>query len=679
MKAIPAILLAASVLIIACSGIENQPATPETAYFDATGGEHTYSNGLTLVVPPGALTGRVDISIRDLNPDEKNSLLSIRAMDRTDLLFAFEAEPDGLVFASSATIIIPVENLPEAIIPMITKFHLNNRSASVADVSYILDTDNGSVELKVDHFSGYSGEIIDEIHRNECAEVSTSCRCGRIEVTQIDNDYSCSVDDCQVIYSENRVKFLDCPNQPEESSIFEEVSSGCAPELSLQVAKIYLKKGEQIEISALVRLGCAAGLEGKNVAFTVTGPGTINPDNDLTDNQGLAATTLTAGNDEGKITITAQSTITWNTKRINVNGVDLVREQKTETVTASIDIYVIEKPVLDLVADENTIYTNDVAFITATITQGNSPLAGQAVSFSLTGPADLSPVSATTTGSGSATTMLSSHDTEGTATVTARSDVIVMLASGQEAIIPISATVNVVIAEESDLDGSVWRFEYIAETTTQYSPLGCDDIYVSSDCSCNGNASGATHEEKDYQRVTGEFTISRTASYAYTLVFSNVSGFYQINRPASSYSTTCPLGGGLGGPGCACEDPGHTRTDSHGEDGVNESRTFFWSNPGEDKIEAYVYADDNTISINCSEPPDQNLIDLRSWYSQSSTCSCLGWDGTKNYHTWPSWGFSDWRMEWIKLQNSSWSETDQYGNWSANYTYTLECITNCDD
>jgi hypothetical protein len=69
------------ILFIGCekpfdSGDDNT-VNEENVYFDANGGEHTYSNGITRMVPPGALTEGRYIYIRDLRTDETTSLLTI--------------------------------------------------------------------------------------------------------------------------------------------------------------------------------------------------------------------------------------------------------------------------------------------------------------------------------------------------------------------------------------------------------------------------------------------------------------------------------------------------------------------------------------------------------------------------------------------------------------------------
>jgi hypothetical protein len=253
-----------------------------------------------------------------------------------------------------------------------------------------------------------------------------------------------------------------------------------------------------------------------------------------------------------------------------------------------------------------------------------------------------------------------------------------MLSTGEEIMLPVNDSVSVVISEEDDLGGSVWQFESIVETTTLFNPQGCEDVYVRADCTCTGDYTGITHTETNYQTVTGQFTVSSNGSFR-TISFSNVSGSFQVHYPSSEYSKTCPLGGGLGVPGCACTDPNFIRIDSWGVDEVNQSISFSSPTPGEDEFYAYVISPENTLSIDFYGPPEpEPLVEMRSWYSVYSDCSCIGWDGQKSYDDRPAWGFNNWSWEG-NLQNGQWTEVEQWYNSEITYTFSLVCISNCDN
>jgi hypothetical protein len=178
--------------------------------------------------------------------------------------------------------------------------------------------------------------------------------------------------------------------------------------------------------------------------------------------------------------------------------------------------------------------------------------------------------------------------------------------------------------------------------------------------------------------VTGQFTVSSNGSFR-TISFSNVSGSFQVHYPSSEYSKTCPLGGGLGVPGCACTDPNFIRIDSWGVDEVNQSISFSSPTPGEDEFYAYVISPENTLSIDFYGPPEpEPLVEMRSWYSVYSDCSCIGWDGQKSYDDRPAWGFNNWSWEG-NLQNGQWTEVEQWYNSEITYTFSLVCISNCDN
>ncbi len=426
--------------------------------FDAGGGEHTYKNGITLRVPPGALTEKRRIAIKKLDADEMAALMRIRNVAGEKILFAFKG-PDDLTFALPATLTVPVEQLPRSSIPMIMHFDLSKGFASVANVSYALDVNDDTLALSVHHFSGYEAEIEDEIHRNECTDATnTTCRCGDIEVSQSDNAYSCSIANCQVLYSENSVKFLECLDAPEESSIFEEVSPGCVPNLTVESEKPYIEPGERSEITAKARLGCAAPLEAQIVTFAANGPGTIGVISDSTDTQGIAETTLTAGNQEGTVDVTADSHLTFYRKRIQVNGQELLSEQESADLADQVSVYVVEGPVLEVSAADATMAPNDTTTVTATVSDDGIPLEDQIVSFAVSGPADVSPPSSSTSSSGQAVTTLAAHDASGVANVSAHAEIPIVLPNGEQVLFPVDGSASVTVAQPCDEAAELYAY-----------------------------------------------------------------------------------------------------------------------------------------------------------------------------------------------------------------------------
>ncbi|MBN1697046.1 MAG: hypothetical protein JW881_06005 [Spirochaetales bacterium] len=652
----------------------------ETAYFDASGGEYTYANGISLYVPPGALSDGKDIYIRDIKNDEKTVLLDIRAVTEQDILFAFMGGPDDIQFAIPAIVTVPVRNLLRDTVPLVHTFDIESRKASVADISYRTKPADETITLSIDHFSGYEGEIVDEIKRNECTDPSnTTCRCGQIEVSQTDINYSCSRLDCQVVYSENIVRFLDCPGIPEESSIFEEVSSGCTPELVMEVDKVYIEPGEQCAVTARIKLGCAVPVNTATIVFSAAGPGTLSPRTGSTDSMGEVHTEVTATGEEGKIVVTAETDFTYSVKRINVNGQDLVNEQRTVHLSESINVYVVVRPVLTLDALDRTISTNDSTIIMASLLYHETPVQGERIYFSVNGPASIDPSSFVTLEDGTAFTFLESRNVEGTAVITARSDVAVMLPGGEMVIYPVSESVDVLIKEEDDLDGTVWQFESVKEISTRFNPQGCEDVYIRPDCTCDGDYTGIMQTETIFQVITGTFSLSRTYGNLYTITVSNVSGSMHVTYPSSQYTETCPLGGGFGVPGCACIDPDFIRIDAWGVDAVNETITFSSPLPAEDEIEMYATVSDNMLWLYFKAPPEpEPSIEYRSWSSRYSDCECIEWTGERNYSSRAGWGFYSFSWEGA-IENGGWTETDTSYETEEVHTFSLECTTGCAD
>ena len=144
------------IIILLVSGCcifkKHKTPTDESVYFDSEGGEHTFSNGITLKIPPGALTEERNISIKNLTEDEVSALLNYRNVPEEEILFAFKTFPDNIEFESPVSISIPVSGLTTTMMPLIMQINFSENSVSVANVSYIVDSENKTIELSVNHF-----------------------------------------------------------------------------------------------------------------------------------------------------------------------------------------------------------------------------------------------------------------------------------------------------------------------------------------------------------------------------------------------------------------------------------------------------------------------------------------------------------------------------------------------
>jgi hypothetical protein len=110
------------------------------------------------------------------------------------------------------------------------------------------------------------------------------------------------------------ITFLDCPGTPPEESVMREVSEGCRPNFHLTAGSTVVATGGQTQVSAHVDLGCEP-MDGQSVDFSLSNIAlaSLNPTYATTNSDGVAHTTFIAGNDEGVVTVTARSTISYYT------------------------------------------------------------------------------------------------------------------------------------------------------------------------------------------------------------------------------------------------------------------------------------------------------------------------------------------------------------------------------
>jgi len=289
---------------------------PSEGFVDVTvspgGGTYDLSNGFTVIVPAGAVAVDTTLGIRRLTVEELTPIFDIRGVPTDRILGGFEGRPDGLTFSQPINIIMPADIEPGEV-PLAHGVNLADVTYSPIETALTGDPDAGTVEVTVSHFSQLSVEQIEELKRGSEGCTASPCRCGRIEVRQSEIDLYCQSGDCVKNESKLSMRFLDCDGQPVEESYLREMSAGCVPDMTLTAGSSTLSTGGSTGVTAYVTVACGTGEEDQRVDFTVSGPATVSPAFATTDAEGNAGTTLTAGEEEGTATVTADATISWST------------------------------------------------------------------------------------------------------------------------------------------------------------------------------------------------------------------------------------------------------------------------------------------------------------------------------------------------------------------------------
>ncbi|HOX44492.1 MAG TPA: hypothetical protein PK668_12890 [Myxococcota bacterium] len=466
-----ALLLLGALWLAACDGVGDGR---EWITITQAGLEHVFGNGVTLRVPAGAVDEDTRFYLRTLAPEEIAFFTQARGLEPQALLFALEGT-DGVTFVEDVTLIVPAPNLAAGDVPIVHTLDLAQRTFSQQRAAVVVQPEAGTLEFRVGHFCGLTAEAKAELKRaaEECTNPATACRCKEIEVLQEDFAGSCSQGDCQVIRSQGSVRFLGCPNTPTESYLFEEVSSGCATGLTLTPGRAVLEPGGQTAVVAQATIGCAP-LGDQAVQFSVAGPGTIDTLDARTDAGGEARTTLTAGQEQGLVTVAVEADLVYYAARIVIQGQVQKEERRTDHLLKSADVVVVAVPVLELAAARATMRTDESVALEAAVRADGQLLADQTVTFRVSGPARVDPASATTSADAPARATLTAQG-EGTATVTASCTVRVRLPTGRDQEVVLEQQLEVRISDEQAVE--TWSGSYHADTLGKFAMNSADIEY----------------------------------------------------------------------------------------------------------------------------------------------------------------------------------------------------------
>lgn len=343
---VPMLITAIITVFIKCS--EDSPSEPSNENMitiTSEGGEYTTEEGIIIRVPAGAVDKETDILVKSVNEEQVKPIFDSRRVPVDNLLACFEGSPDGIVFNKPIQISLNV-NLEPGDVPIVHEVDLKSGVYMPAEVITRVDPDQDTMMISLKHFSSYTVENMDEFKpfvSEECIE--TPCRCGDLEIIQADKDYLCNNAECTVTETKLKITYLDCPQQPVEEYFLREVSDGCELNLSLTATSHKVRPGGETKVLAYLYLGCAP-MAKRSVDFSLSSsiPATLNPTYNSTDEDGVASTTLTAGDQEGVVTVNARSTQSYYTYTIYVRAGGEEEEVNgpmiTEELKQSIDIQI---------------------------------------------------------------------------------------------------------------------------------------------------------------------------------------------------------------------------------------------------------------------------------------------------------------------------------------------------
>lgn len=308
-----------------------------TFIVDVNGGEFLLNQGIRVIVPANALNTPTTITISNLDYNSYSNQYE-DPIEVAEFLNSFKGEPNGLIFNKPVKFIFPEVSIPSGSIPILKTFDEEDNYFVLPKSELTYDPVSRNLEITIYHFSTKLTQAVDQYKSEECT--SNPCRCGKIKVVQNDDYQICDNGSCQVIESTVSVTFVDCDNKTEES-VFREVTPGCRPQMTLTPEKSTVYKSESTQVEALVQLSCVP-IEEQSVDFVHDLLGVVNPDYSVTDEEGKARTSFTAGNSIGFSTVTANTTVSYYAYSITAEGETYNGPLKTLTNSATADIEIID-------------------------------------------------------------------------------------------------------------------------------------------------------------------------------------------------------------------------------------------------------------------------------------------------------------------------------------------------
>jgi hypothetical protein len=340
------------------------PVETDTLMISTQGGTYTFPEGIVMKVPAGAIESDMRVFLEYVDTVEVLPILRRRGVTKEEFLACLRCYPDGIEFDQPVEVLLSAD-LEPGDIPFVSYMNIFSGKTKPEVTTILCDPENNTIAIELSHFSDFAVELVTEFKKlsEECQ--TKPCRCIKYKVTQKDSDFTCSEGKCQITESDIEVTFPECENQAVEKNFVLEISEGCIPELHLTAGSQIVSPGGQTQISAKAMIGCKP-LESQSVDFYLSGqlPATLNPTYGLTNADGNIPTTFTAGNEEGLVTVTARSTVSYYEYIRLARSTDYYETNygpmKTESVSQQIPILIDDGDIKGTITFETVMFSSDI-------------------------------------------------------------------------------------------------------------------------------------------------------------------------------------------------------------------------------------------------------------------------------------------------------------------------------
>jgi hypothetical protein len=306
------------------------------------GGQYTFPGGIVLQVPRGAVSKKMNVNLKFLNPsDVKQSILDDFGFTKENLVAFIDGGSEEINFNLPVKLIIKAK-LDTGKIPLLYEVINDSTCTLASNANITADADKNEIIISVKHFSNFFVELIEDlVERIKCGE--DPCRCKEYFVEQGDKDFMCSSAKCQITESKLAVTYKSCPGTPKEEFFSREVSDGCIPKLLLSSDQAVIPTNGQTSLKATIKLDCEP-LEWQNIEFSIASsiPAGLKPISDITDADGKVISTFTAGDQEGLVAVNAKSEVSFYRYILTATGLEkpVIGPKITKKLTNDIDIHI---------------------------------------------------------------------------------------------------------------------------------------------------------------------------------------------------------------------------------------------------------------------------------------------------------------------------------------------------
>jgi hypothetical protein len=326
-----------------CKMSIHSTADENTLKICPSGGQYTFPSGIVLQVPRGAVSKKMNVNLKFLNPsDVKQSILDDFGFTKENLVAFIDGGSEEINFNLPVKLIIKAK-LDTGKIPLLYEVINDSTCTLASNANITTDADKNEIIISVKHFSNFFVELIEDfVERIKCGE--DPCRCKKYFVEQGDKDFMCRNAECQITESKLAVTYKSCPGAPKEEYYSREVSKGCIPKLLLSSDQAVIPTNGQTSVKATIKLDCEP-LERQNIEFSIASSvlAGLMPISDISDADGKVISTFTAGNQEGLVAVNAKCDVSYYRYIISATGMEkpITGPKITKELTNNIDIQIM--------------------------------------------------------------------------------------------------------------------------------------------------------------------------------------------------------------------------------------------------------------------------------------------------------------------------------------------------